>query len=94
MVIYLIVVAIVAFSILFVMFKNYRTVVTSHLEERHPHVRITMSWVLLLLMLGSLGGAAFAAVHPSDKAKTATVKRKHPITDRQKLIEPSPQILR
>lgn len=75
MVIYLIVVAIVAFSILFVMFKNYRTVVTSHLEERHPHVRITMSWVLLLLMLGSLGGAAFAAVHPSDKAKTATVKQ-------------------
>ena len=75
MVIYLIVVAIVAFSILFVMFKNYRTVVTSHLEERHPHVRITMRWVLLLLMLGSLGGAAFAAVHPSDKAKTATVKQ-------------------
>ena len=75
MVIYLIVVAIVAFSILFVMFKNYRTVVTSHLEERHPHVRITMSWILLLLMLGSLGGAVFAAVHPSDKAKTATVKQ-------------------
>lgn len=57
MVIFLVVVAVVAFIMLFVMFKNYRTVMTSHMKESHPRLRIVTSWLLLIIMISSLVGA-------------------------------------
>ena len=75
MVIYLLVLAILAFAFLVLMFLNYRRVSRSGLPERFKFLRVIFSWLLIFTMIGSIGGAAYAATHPEKKTETKVVKK-------------------
>lgn len=57
------------------MFINYRRVSRSGLPEQFRFLRIIFSWVLIFVMVGSIGGAAYAATHSGNKTETKVVKK-------------------
>lgn len=75
MVVYLIILAILAFAFLVMMFINYRRVSRSGLPEQFRFLRIIFSWILIFVMVGSIGGAAYAATHSGNKTETKVVKK-------------------
>jgi len=57
------------------MFINYRRVGQSGLPERFRVLRIVVSWALVFVMVGSIGGAAYASIHSGNKTETKVVKK-------------------
>jgi uncharacterized cupredoxin-like copper-binding protein len=79
MVIYLTFLAIVSLIFLIMLFINYRRTIIKGRPERLAAVRIVVSWILLITLVSSGGGAVYAAIHHNklvNEAKTAKVTKK------------------
>ncbi|WP_461240816.1 hypothetical protein [Paucilactobacillus sp. N302-9] len=79
MVLYLTFLAILSLIFLIMLFVNYRRTKINGRPEHLAAVRIAVSWILLITLVSSGGGAVYAAMHHNKKAnapKTEKVTKK------------------
>ncbi|KRM10488.1 hypothetical protein FD16_GL001190 [Paucilactobacillus suebicus DSM 5007 = KCTC 3549] len=68
---YLLVLAVLALIFLILIYKHYRKTVVEGRPESLAFVRIALSWLLLIVFVGSLGGAAYATVRGHSSSSQA-----------------------